>query len=109
MIEEIKKINIGDTIKMNYRFTEKDKEKVQAFTGVVIAKKGEGASATMTLRGNASGVMMEKIIPLNSPNIQKIEILKKSKVGRSKLYYLRDVVGKRAKLKRKIENKEKQE
>jgi len=104
----IKKLNIGDTIKINYRFTEKDKQRVQAFTGVIIAKKGAGISATMTIRGEASGVMMEKIIPLNSPNIQKIDVIKRSKVRRSKLYYLRNVVGKQAKLKRKIEKKENQ-
>jgi len=104
----IKKLNIGDTIKINYRFTEKDKQRVQAFTGVIIAKKGAGISATMTIRGEASGVMMEKIIPLNSPNIQKIDVIKRSKVRRSKLYYLRNVVGKQAKLKRKIEKKESQ-
>ena len=104
----IKKLNIGDTIKINYRFTEKDKQRVQAFTGVIIAKKGTGISATMTIRGEASGVMMEKIIPLNSPNIQKIDVIKRSKVRRSKLYYLRNVVGKQAKLKRKIEKKESQ-
>lgn len=103
-----KKLNIGDTIKINYRFTEKDKQRVQAFTGVIIAKKGAGISATMTIRGEASGVMMEKIIPLNSPNIQKIDVIKRSKVRRSKLYYLRNVVGKQAKLKRKIEKKENQ-
>ncbi|HQB85071.1 MAG TPA: 50S ribosomal protein L19 [Candidatus Pacearchaeota archaeon] len=103
-----KKLNIGDTIKINYRFTEKDKQRVQAFTGVIIAKKGAGISATMTIRGEASGVMMEKIIPLNSPNIQKIDVIKRSKVRRSKLYYLRNVVGKQAKLKRKIEKKESQ-
>ena len=103
-----KELNIGDTIKINYRFTEKDKQRVQAFTGVIIAKKGAGISATMTIRGEASGVMMEKIIPLNSPNIQKIDVIKRSKVRRSKLYYLRNVVGKQAKLKRKIEKKESQ-
>lgn len=103
-----KELNIGDTIKINYRFTEKDKQRVQAFTGVIIAKKGAGISATMTIRGEASGVMMEKIIPLNSPNIQKIDVIKRSKVRRSKLYYLRNVVGKQAKLKRKIEKKENQ-
>lgn len=103
-----KELNIGDTIKINYRFTEKDKQRVQAFTGVIIAKKGTGISATMTIRGEASGVMMEKIIPLNSPNIQKIDVIKRSKVRRSKLYYLRNVVGKQAKLKRKIEKKESQ-
>jgi len=103
-----KELNIGDTIKINYRFTEKDKQRVQAFTGVIIAKKGTGISATMTIRGEASGVMMEKIIPLNSPNIQKIYVIKRSKVRRSKLYYLRNVVGKQAKLKRKIKKKESQ-
>jgi len=98
---DLPEIRIGDTIKLYYKFIEKGKERVQPFEAVVIAKKGEGISTNMTLRGLASGVMMEKIIPMNSPNIAKIEIIKRSKVRKSKLYYLRNVFGKKAKLKRK--------
>ncbi|MBZ1356678.1 MAG: 50S ribosomal protein L19 [Candidatus Nealsonbacteria bacterium] len=100
---DLPEIRIGDTIKLHYKFTEKGKERVQPFEAVVIAKRGEGISTNMTLRGPAAGVMMEKIIPMNSPNITKIEIIKRSKVRRSKLYYLREVFGKRAKLKKKEE------
>lgn len=98
-------VRIGDTIKIYYKFKEKDKDKerVQAFEGVVIARKGAGISETMTIRGVAAGFMMEKIIPVNSPNIQKIEIVKRGKVRRAKLYYLRAISGKKAKLKRRIE------
>jgi len=100
---DLPEIMIGDTIKIYYKFIEKGKERVQPFEAVVIAKKGSGVSTTMTLRGPAAGVMMEKIIPMNSPNIEKIDIIKKSKVRRSKLYYLRNVFGKKAKLKKKEE------
>ncbi len=107
---DLPEIKIGDTIKLHYKFTEKGKERVQPFEAVVIAKRGEGVSTNMTLRGLTSGFMMEKIIPMNSPNIAKIEIIKRSVVRRSKLYYLRNVFGKKAKLKRKDEKpKEKPE
>ncbi len=100
---DLSEIRIGDTIKLHYKFTEKDKERVQAFKGVVIARKGSGISENITVRGPVAGVMMEKIIPVYSPNIKKTEIIKKGKVRRAKLYYLRNVIGKKAKLKRRIE------
>jgi large subunit ribosomal protein L19 len=93
---------VGDTIKIYYKFTEKGKERIQPFEGIIIAKKGSDISETMTIRGSVSGVMMEKIIPVNSPNIEKIEIVKKGKVRRAKLYYLRTAIGKRLRLKRRL-------
>ncbi len=101
--EDLPEMRVGDTVKIYYKFTEKEKERVQAFEGVIISRKGAGISETMIIRGPAAGVMMEKIIPVHSPNIQKVETVKRGKVRRSKLYYLRDVVGKKAKLKRRIE------
>ncbi len=101
--DDLPEMRVGDTIKIHYKFTEKDKERVQAFEGVVIARKGSGISETMTVRGPAAGVMMEKVIPVHSPNIQKVETVKRGKVRRAKLYFLRDVIGKKAKLKRRIE------
>jgi large subunit ribosomal protein L19 len=107
--KNIPEVRIGYTIKIYYKFREKEKERVQAFEGVVIALNGSGISSTMTIRGSAAGEMMEKIIPIESPNIEKIEIIKKGKVRRAKLYYLRSVIGKKAKLKRKIEKTPKPE
>ncbi len=104
--KDLPETRIGDTIKIYYKFTEKGKERVQPFEGIIIRKKGSDISATMTIRGSSSGVMMEKIIPINSPNIEKIEIIKKGKVRRAKLYYLRTAIGKRLRLKRRT-NKEK--
>ncbi len=103
---DLPKVEIGDTIKMYYKFTEKGKERVQAFEGIVISLKGAGISETMTMRGMAAGMIMEKIIPIHSPNIKKIETVKRGKVRRAKLYYLRNVVGKKAKLKRRVEKVE---
>jgi len=105
----MKNANVGDTIKIYYKFKEKDKERVQPFEGIVIAKKGGGISETMTIRGSVANVMMERIIPVHSPNISKIELIKRGKIRRAKLYFLRDAIGKRARLKRKevvVENKD---
>jgi len=101
--DDLPEIRVGDTIKVYYKFKEKDKERIQAFEGILISQRGSGISKTMIIRGPAAGVMMEKVIPVHSPNIQKIEIVKRGKVRRSKLYYLRGVIGKKAKLKRRIE------
>ena len=98
---DLPQLKVGHTIKLYYKFTEKGKERVQPFEGIIIAKKGGGISETMTIRGSSSGVMMERIIPVNSPNIDKVEILKEGKTRKAKLYHLRKAVGKRARLKRK--------
>ncbi len=105
MRTDLPKVSVGDTIKVYYKFTEKGKERTQPFEGVVIRKKGSDISETMTIRGPVSGVMMEKIIPVHSPNIEKIETVKKGKVRRAKLYYLRTAIGKRLRLKRKEDKK----
>ncbi len=99
--DDLPEVRIGDTIKIYYKFTEKGKERIQPFEGIVISKKGGGISEMMTIRGSVSKFMMEKIIPVNSPHIQKIETIKRGKVRRAKLYYLRSAIGKRARLKRK--------
>ena len=100
---DLPEMRVGDTIKVYYKFNEKDKERIQTFEGIVISRKGSGISETMIIRGPVVGVMMEKIIPVHSPNIQKVETIKKGKVRRAKLYYLRNVIGKKAKLKRRTE------
>jgi len=94
---KIPEFRVGDTIKVFYRIREEGKERIQPFDGIVIARKGAGVSKTFTVRKIASqGIGVERIFPLHSPNIQKIEVLKKGKVRRAKLYYLRERIGKKA-------------
>jgi len=89
---------------VHYKFTEGDKERVQVFEGVVIRLRGTGAGATFTVRRIAShGIGVERIFPIHSPNIQKVEIVRRAKVRRAKLYYLRNLYGKAARLKEKRE------
>ena len=95
-------IRPGDTVKVSQKIKEKDKERIQAFEGIIIAKKhGKGVSGTITVRRVISGVGVEKVFPIHSPIIEKIEVIRKGKVRRSKLYYLRTAKGKKAKLKKK--------
>jgi len=95
-------IRPGDTVKVYQKIKEKDKERIQAFEGIVLARKhGKGISATITVRRVVSGIGVEKIFPIHSPIIEKIEVLKRSKVRRAKLYYLRTAKGKKARLKKK--------
>ena len=94
----------GDTIRVNVRLKEgegeKEKERLQAFEGVVISKKGRASSASFTVRRVSFGVGIERIFPLHSPSISSIEIVGKGKVRRARLYYLRDLRGKAARIKR---------
>ena len=95
-------IKPGDTVRIYQRIKEKNKERLQPFEGVVLARKhGKGISATITVRRVVSGVGVEKIIPIHTPTVEKIEVLKRGKVRRAKLYYLRTAKGKKARLKRK--------
>jgi len=92
----------GDTVKIHQKIKEGNKQRIQAFEGVVLARKhGNEAGATITVRKIISGVGVERIFPIHSPIIEKIEILKKGKVRRAKLYYLRTAKGKKTKLKRR--------
>ncbi len=93
---------VGDTISVHYRIIEGNKERVQVFTGTVIARKGSGASETVSIYRIAYGSAMERVIPLHSPKVSKIEIVKRGKVRKGKLYYLRGVFGKKAKIKERI-------
>ncbi len=87
---------VGDTVKVHNLIREGEKSRVQIFQGMVIAKKGSGARETFTVRKISDGVGVEKIFPIHSPNVEKIEVTKTGKVRRAKLYYLRDRVGKAA-------------
>ncbi len=93
--------NSGDRIKVHVRVIEGDKERIQPFEGNVISIRGGGQSKTFTVRKMSSGVGVERIFPFNSPRIAKIEVLKQGKVRRAKLYYLRSLSGKAARIKDK--------
>jgi len=99
---KLPEIQSGDTVKVYQKIKEKEKDRIQVFEGLVIAKKhGKGVSGTITIRKVISGVGVEKVFPIHAPMIDKIEIVKRGKVRRAKLYYLRTAKGKKAKLKRK--------
>ena len=103
MKETTPAFSIGDTIRVDVKIREGERERIQAFEGTVIAKKnGNGISATFTVRRVSYGVGTEKTFPVHSPNVQKVEVVRHGKVRRAKLYYLRDKVGKNAKVKEKI-------
>jgi large subunit ribosomal protein L19 len=92
----------GDTVRVDVRVREGDKERTQVFEGVVIRRRGGGASATFTVRKISYGVGVERIFPVESPSVQKIEIKSRGHVRRSRLYYLRDLRGKKARLRTKL-------
>ena len=94
----------GDTIKVMVRVREGDKERLQAFEGIVLAKKGGGINETFTVRKVSAGVGVERIFPLHSPTVGSIEMVRRGKVRRAKLYYLRNVSGKAARIKEKRDN-----
>ena len=91
----------GDTVRVQVRVVEGEKERTQAFEGVVIRKRGEGARASFTVRRISYGVGVERTFPLHSPRIERVEKVRSSRVRRSKLYYLRGLAGKAARLKEK--------
>jgi len=91
----------GDTVRVHVRVIEGEKERTQLFEGVVIRKRGEGGRASFTVRRISYGVGVERTFPLHSPRIEKIDVVRRSKVRRSKLYYLRSLAGKAARLKEK--------
>ena len=95
-------IEIGDTIKVDVNIREGQRERIQVFEGTVIAKKGSGISETFTVRRVSYGVGVERVFPIHSPNVKGVKLIRKGHVRRAKLYYLRDRVGKAAKLREKI-------
>lgn len=95
-------IKVGNTIKIWVKIREGERERLQAFEGTVIARKGSGVSETFTVRRVSYGVGVERVFPIHSPNVDKIELIRTGKVRRSKLYYLRNRVGKSAKVKQQI-------
>ena len=99
---EIPQFGIGDGVKVYIRITEGEKTRTQLFEGTVIARHGGGISETFTVRRVSYGVGVEKTFPLHSPNVEKIEVFRRAKVRRAKLYYLRSRVGKAAKVKERL-------
>lgn len=91
----------GDSVAVNYKIIEGTKERIQSYKGDVIQINGSGVTKTFTVRKMSNGIGVERIFPLESPSIASIEILKRGKVRRSKLYYLRELVGKKARIKEK--------
>lgn len=99
---DLPSFNIGDTVKVYFKVKEGNRERTQMFEGTVIKRRGGSVTETFTVRKIASGVGVERVFPVNSPKIEKIEISRHGKVRRAKLYYLRDRVGKATKVKEKI-------
>ncbi len=95
-------VDIGDFVKVHLKIKEGTRERVQVFEGTVIARKGGGLSETLTVRRLSYGVGVERILPVHSPKIDRIEIVRKGRVRRAKLYYLRKRVGKSAKVREKL-------
>jgi len=93
--------NVGDTVRIMVRVVEGSKEREQAFQGVVIKQKGSGAGETFTVRKVSSGIGVERVFPMHSPNIKSVKVVRRGKVRRAKLYYLRDRIGKAARIKEK--------
>jgi large subunit ribosomal protein L19 len=97
---------IGDTVKVHFNIVEGKTERVQIYEGLVIARKNSGLRQTFTVRKMSYGVGVERIFPTHSPRIQRIEVVRRGRVRRSKLYYIRERVGKRAKVAEKIQRKQ---
>ena len=103
MVKENKpEFNVGDTVRVAVRIKEGEKERIQNFEGTVIAKKHGGVAETFTVRRTSYGVGMERVFPINSPFVEKVDVIRAGKVRRAKLFYLRERTGKAAKVKARI-------
>ena len=102
LANEVTPVQIGDTVRVYLKVKEGNRERIQMFEGTVIAKKHGGLEETFTVRRVSYGVGVEKVFPVHAPSIEKIETVRHGKVRRAKLYYLRDRVGKSAKIKEKL-------
>ena len=89
----VPEFRVGDTVKVNVKIIEGNKERIQAYEGTVVARKGSGISETFTVRKESAGVGVERVFPIHSPKLASIEVLRKGKVRRAKLNYLKNVVG----------------
>lgn len=100
--ETVPHFHVGDTVRVNVNIREGERERIQQFEGTVIARKGSGVAETFTVRRVSYGVGVERVFPLHSPNIKDVTVVRRGRVRRAKLYYLRDRVGKAAKVKEQI-------
>ena len=99
---EIPQFDIGDTVRIDVNIREGERERIQVFEGTVIARKGSGISETFTVRRISYGVGVERVFPVHSPNVKGVTVVRKGRVRRAKLYFLRDRIGKPAKVKEQI-------
>ena len=97
--ESVPEFHVGDTVRVHNKIKEGNRERIQIFEGTVIKRQNGGARETFTVRKNSNGIGVEKTWPLHSPSVADVEVVRKGKVRRAKLYYLRDRIGKRAKVK----------
>lgn len=104
---DVPKVDIGDTVNVHFRIVEGDKERIQVFQGVLLARTGRGITEMLTVRRIVEDMGVERIFPINSPRVAKIEVLRKADSRRAKLYYLRDRVGKSRRLRDKRRGLEK--
>lgn len=102
MKESAPEVNVGDTVRVHIRVKEGSRERIQVFEGTVIAKKHGGIAETFTVRRTSYGVGVERVFPVNSPFVEKVEVVRRGKVRRAKLFYLRERTGKAAKVKARI-------
>ena len=102
MKEELPEMRVGDTVRVHVRIKEGSRERIQVFEGTIIARKGGGIGETITVRRISYGVGCEKVFPVHSPNVAMVETVRKGKVRRAKLYYLRGRMGKAAKIKEQV-------
>ena len=107
--DDIPEFRAGDTLKVHVKIKEGDKERIQVFQGVCIGRRGSGTGATFTVRKMSSGIGVERVFPLHSPNIEKIEKVRSGVVRRAKLYYLRGLTGKSARIRERLGNNEKEQ
>ena len=105
--EDIPEFKSGDTLKVHVRIKEGDKERIQVFQGTVIGRRGGGTGATFTVRKISSGIGVERVFPLHSPNVDKIELIRSGRVRRAKLNYLRNLTGKSARIKEQLSDSDK--
>lgn len=102
MKAEVPQFNVGDTVRVHGKIKEGNRERIQVFEGVVLKKQGGSSRETFTVRKNSNGIGVEKTWPLHSPHVVKVEVVRHGKVRRAKLNYLRDRVGKAAKVKERV-------
>ena len=102
MKQELPEVQVGDTVRVHVKIKEGSRERIQIFEGTVIARQHGGISETFTVRRTSYGVGVERVFPVNSPNVEKVELVRHGKVRRAKLYFLRGRVGKAAKVKQRL-------